>query len=41
MFPRAAVSMAASTNFIVERTVDLVLLCAKDGGEVVRHDRVT
>jgi len=37
VFARAAVTVAAGANFIVERAVDFVLLCAKDGGEVVRH----
>lgn len=39
MFSRAAITMAAGANFIVERTVDFVLLRAKNGGEVVGHDQ--
>lgn len=38
MFPRATVAMAAGADFVVERAVDLVLLSAEDGGEVVGHD---
>lgn len=34
---RAAVSVAAGADFVVERAVDLVLLRAEDGREVVRH----
>ena len=37
MFSRAAITVAAGTNFVVERAVDLVLLSAKNGGEVVGH----
>lgn len=34
---RAAVAVAAGTDFVVERAVDFVCFSAKDGGEVVRH----
>lgn len=37
MLARAAVAVAAGTDFVVEGAVDLVLLGAEDGGEVVRH----
>ena len=40
MFTRTAVAMPAGTDLVVETTVDLVLLCAEDGGEEVRHDVV-
>lgn len=38
VFPRAAVAVAAGADFVVEGAVDLVLLSAEDGGEVVGHD---
>lgn len=34
VFPRAAVAVAARADLVVEGAVDLVLLCAEDGGEV-------
>ena len=37
MLATAAVAMTAGADFVVERAVDLVLLRAKDGGQVVRH----
>ena len=37
MLARAAVAVAAGSDFVVEGAVDLVLLGAEDGGEVVRH----
>lgn len=37
MFSRAAVTVAAGTNFVVEGAVDFVLLSTEDGGEVVGH----
>lgn len=37
MLARAAVTVAACTDLVVEGAVDLVLLSAEDGGEVVRH----
>ena len=37
MFAGASVAMAAGANFVVETTVDLVLLGPEDGREVVRH----
>lgn len=37
MFPRAAVTVAACADFVVEGAVDLVLLGAEDGGEVISH----
>ena len=37
MLARAAVAVTACTDFVVEGAVDLVLLSAEDGGEVVRH----
>lgn len=36
---RAAVAMAASADLVVEGAVDLVLLCSKNGGEIVSHDQ--
>lgn len=38
MFSRAAIAVAAGADLVVERTVDFVLLRAKNGGEVVGHD---
>jgi len=38
VFSGAAVAVAAGADFVVERAVDLVLLGAEDGGEVVGHD---
>ena len=38
VFSRAAIAMTAGADFVVKGTVDFVLLCAKDGGEVVGHD---
>ena len=38
VFSRAAVAMAAGADFVVEGTIDFVLLSAKDRGEVVSHD---
>lgn len=38
MFSRAAVAVAAGADFVVEGAVDLVLLGAEDGCEVVGHD---
>lgn len=40
VFARAAVTVAAGADFVVERAIDLVLLCAEDGGEVVGHGGV-
>lgn len=37
MFARTAIAMATGADFVVERTVDLVLLCTEDGGEIVGH----
>jgi len=37
MFARAAVAVAARSDLVVETTVDLVLLRAEDGREVVGH----
>lgn len=37
MLARAAVAVTACTDLVVEGAVDLVLLSAEDGGEVVRH----
>ena len=37
MFARAAVAVAARADLVVEAAVDLVLLGAEDGGEVVGH----
>ena len=34
---RASVSVAAGADLVVERAVDLVLLGAEDGGEIVGH----
>lgn len=36
---RATVTVTASTNFEVERTIDSVLLRAEDGSQVLRHDQ--
>ena len=36
--PGAALTVAAGANLEVEGAVDLVLLGAEDGGEVLRHD---
>lgn len=36
---RAAVAVATCADLVVEGAVDLVLLCAEDGGEVVGHGR--
>jgi len=38
VFARAAVAVAAGADFVVEGAVDLVLLRAEDGGEIVGHD---
>lgn len=38
MFSRAAVAVATGANFVVEGTVDFVLLGTEDGGEIVGHD---
>lgn len=38
MFSRAAIAVAAGADFVVERTVDFVLLRAKNRGEIVGHD---
>jgi hypothetical protein len=40
VFARAAVAVAAGADLIVERAVDLVLLRAEDGREIVGHDRI-
>lgn len=40
VFARAAVAVAAGADFVVEGAVDLVLLCAEDGGEIVGHDEM-
>ena len=40
MLARAAVAVPAGADFVVEGAVDFVLLCAKDGGEVVGHGAV-
>ena len=40
MLARASVTVPAGANLVVETTVDLILLCAKDGGEEVRHVEV-
>lgn len=37
MLARAAVAVAAGSDLVVEGAVDLVLLGAEDGGEVVGH----
>ena len=37
MFSRATIAVTAGADFVVKGTVDFVLLCAKDGGEVVGH----
>lgn len=29
--------MSTSTDLVVERTVDLVLLCSENGGEIIGH----
>ena len=38
MLARASVAMSTGTDFVVERTVDLVLFSTEDGGEVGSHD---
>ena len=38
MFSRAAIAVTAGADFVVEGTVDFVLLGAKDRGEVVGHN---
>ena len=38
VFPRAAIAVAAGADFVVERTVDFVLLRAENGREIVGHD---
>lgn len=38
MFSRAAIAVTAGADFVVKGTVDFVLLCAKDRGEVVGHN---
>jgi len=40
MFSRAAITMSACTDFVVERAVDFVGFCTEDGCEVVRHYEV-
>lgn len=37
VFARTAIAMTASTNFIVEATVDFVLFGAKNGSQKVCH----
>lgn len=37
---RAAIAVAAGADFVVEGAVDLVLLRAEDGGEIVGHGQV-
>lgn len=37
MFPRAPVAVSAGADFVVEGTIDLVLLGAENGCEVVGH----
>lgn len=37
MFARAAVTVSAGADLVVERAVDFVLLGTEDGGEVVGH----
>lgn len=37
MFARAAIAVSTCPDLVVEGAVDLVLLCSKDGGEVVGH----
>jgi len=37
VFAGAAVAVAAGADFVVEGAVYFVLLCAEDGGEIVRH----
>lgn len=38
MLARASVPVATGADLVVEGAVDLILLGAEDGGEVVRHD---
>lgn len=38
MLARAAVAVSACADFVVERTIDLVLLGTEDGCKVVGHD---
>ena len=40
VFARAAVAVAAGSDFVVEGAVDFVLFCAEDGCEVIGHDRL-
>lgn len=37
VFARAAVAVAAGTDFVVEGAVDFVLLSTEDRGEIVGH----
>ena len=37
MLPRTPIAVSACADFIVERTVDLVLFRTEDGGEIVGH----
>ena len=37
MFSRAAITMTAGSNLVVERTIYFVLFCTEDRGKVVRH----
>lgn len=39
MFARAAVSVSACADFVIEGAVDLVLFGTENGREVVGHDR--